>query len=765
MTLLPGGGAWTAFWTGGNKANSIMNNKLGRFRLEVNVRFDRGTGNGSPVITAPPIIPVLYKDGGATFSIAAHDPDAGDSVAYFLGSQEEQGGLLGNEDLSGNLTYHVDVYRNKACQGSRAPNNVCRQTTNSGLELSVAADYTRTSVVSEQLPDWNDAANLPHQPPQLSIDLHTGVVTWKTGRDPWSADSDGSVAVAPGFYNLVVMVEERKAWQAGDTNRGAGTKVPVDLLLYLHPPMSYCSLDCDNSGTGNMLATSETAAGLYGHPSSGGLYPLGGTGSCKVCGGGGALLSHTDARVPAYEDEVAYERYEGGQRNGTRFCKVRAIETGGPNGDALEPPNTETCCDNGVTTAAQEYGQVSDPEFVRPLPAGYEFTGCLGTAYPTQVPLAVVPYTDYFDPCSLNTPPLFLTPATVPVGISPVITNNTLDLNTTTITLVPLAQKTFTFGAEVAYTLDAMDQDRCNELQIRSTDMRNGMTMAAHVRVTKNRVTRRFQWAPYRTLANSTRVYTDDPELDEREPVTVTCFHATDGYEQTSHCVQVTLVYPAKIAWCATTPASGSIFTAHIGEEMSIDLCVRKGEGVAAPVDIRTITRTIPGIVPYNPDLKLYTETNSTTAPTLPVFAAAPAMPVIANCTVAGSSTVVTLVYGAGVNTTACTNATNASGLVAAALLPPPGHDFNYTHYLRSTNPTINFAPPHDAINMPAAGALDPANQIPLADPFTRKFRFTPPEGQVRGIPHNPPIDPPYPLHTPHIHSAYTLPLHTLLII
>lgn len=727
------GGAWTAFWTGGNKANTIENNKLGRFRLEVGVRFDGGVGNASPVITAPPVIPVLYQDGGAKFTIPAHDPNSGDTVAFFLGDQDEQGGLLGNEDLSGNLTYHFNMYLFRACQSSRAPEGTCRQRQSSGLDFASASAYTRVTDPAEQLPDWNENVNLPHQPPQLSVDALTGVVTWRTGKDPWTADTDGSRPVKPGFYNLVVMVEERKPSQRGDARRGTGMKVPVDLLLYLHPPASFCSLDCDNSNSGSMLTTSETSDGLYGHPSSGGVYPLGGTGSCKVCGGGGARLSLTNRRVPSYEDAINYERYAGGQSNGTRFCNVRQFSTGGPNGDPLQPPNTESCCNNGMTTDALEYGKVSDPSFVRPMPSGYNFSGCLGAAYPSQVPLTVVPYTGVFSPCKKNTAPIFLTSDTSPAGATMPMTPQTLELNGTTVAMPPLARKTFTLGADVSYTLDAYDADNCNELSIKAADLRRGMSLSTHSRVTKNRVTRRLEWKPFRTLANGTRVYTDDPELDERERVTVTCFYASDGYEQTSHpphCVEVTLLFPARISWCDSTPPSGTVLEAHFGEEVSVDLCVEKGKGVAAAVDIRVVTEDIPGSIPYDATLRIYGETNTTSPPTLPAFPPAPQMPNITNCTADGAAVAVTLVHGPGMNATTCTNATNASSLIEAALAPPPGHDFNVTHYMRWTNPTTPFAPPYDSINFPEGAALDPPNAFPFQDPFTRRFRFTPREGQ-----------------------------------
>jgi hypothetical protein len=244
-----------------------------------------------------------------------------------------------------------------------------------------------------------------------------------------------------------------------------------------------------------------------------------------VCGGGGARLSLTNPRVPPYEDRLFYDQYAGGQRNGTRFCNVRQFVTGGPNGDALVPPNSETNYNGGMTSAALEYGRVSDPNFVRPMPAGYNFTGCLGAAYPNETPLTVVPYVDIFDPCKENTVPIFLTGLTSPLGSSPQMTPQTLDIDGTTVSMPPLARVRFTLGAAVTYTLDAFDADRCSELAIAASGLRKGMTLGDHVRVTQGRVTRRLEWQPYRTRSDGTRVFTDDPELDERERVTVGSGH------------------------------------------------------------------------------------------------------------------------------------------------------------------------------------------------------------------------------------------------
>ena len=99
----------------------------------------------------------------------------------------------------------------------------------------------------------------------------------------------------------------------------------------------------------------------------------------------------------------------------------------------------------------------------------------------------------------------------------------------------------------VSFELEAFDDDRCVELEIKSADLRDGMSLADHVRVKPTRVTRRITWEPYTVLSDGSRVPTSDPELDRRERVTTTCFHAQDGYESSSgpagagamHCVEV----------------------------------------------------------------------------------------------------------------------------------------------------------------------------------------------------------------------------------
>ena len=75
----------------------------------------------------------------------------------------------------------------------------------------------------------------------------------------------------------------------------SGVTVPLDFLLYLYPPMHYCSASCDNSANPSLfLVTFDNGNdGLYGLDTVGG-----GTGSCRLCGGGGMLdPSLTSAQI------------------------------------------------------------------------------------------------------------------------------------------------------------------------------------------------------------------------------------------------------------------------------------------------------------------------------------------------------------------------------------------------------------------------------------------------------------------------------------
>ena len=183
---------------------------------------------------------------------------------------------------------------------------------------------------------WDPTVNVAHAPLDvngnaLSIGTLNGMVSWEVGTGPF----DGGIE--PGFYQVTIMVEERieaEAWDAMDpdlafrndytttnsdyyggydlatgldrlgraatfstlpTRRNAGPKVPVDFMMYLYPAMHYCSSNCDRSSSGNVMQTFESSDGLYGDPTAtprpgDGLSGTG-TGTCKICGGGGTYTS------------------------------------------------------------------------------------------------------------------------------------------------------------------------------------------------------------------------------------------------------------------------------------------------------------------------------------------------------------------------------------------------------------------------------------------------------------------------------------------
>lgn len=156
------------------------------------------------------------------------------------------------------------------------------------------------------------------------------MVNWRVGTGPYSG-------IEPGFYQVTIMVEERLEggfWDSIDpdtsfrtnyliagsdyhggydittgndrvgrsgnmanttTSKNGGPRVPVDFMMYVYPAMHYCSSNCDRSASGNVLQTFESSTGLYGdplienRPGDGLAGP--GTGSCKICGGGGIYTS------------------------------------------------------------------------------------------------------------------------------------------------------------------------------------------------------------------------------------------------------------------------------------------------------------------------------------------------------------------------------------------------------------------------------------------------------------------------------------------
>ena len=120
-----------------------------------------------------------------------------------MGTQAEQGGLLGVPDALGQYTYHVDVYNHNICKQGAGPDDLCTVQSLSGLSAGEISEYEQGET---PMPSWSDAANLPSAPPGLTVDFLTGEVTWVTGASPFEEE-----ALAPGFYNLVLAVEERPA--------------------------------------------------------------------------------------------------------------------------------------------------------------------------------------------------------------------------------------------------------------------------------------------------------------------------------------------------------------------------------------------------------------------------------------------------------------------------------------------------------------------------------------------------------------------------
>eukprot|EP00239_Pterosperma_sp_CCMP1384_P004716 CAMPEP_0197855464 /NCGR_PEP_ID=MMETSP1438-20131217/26697_1 /TAXON_ID=1461541 /ORGANISM="Pterosperma sp., Strain CCMP1384" /LENGTH=1343 /DNA_ID=CAMNT_0043470583 /DNA_START=38 /DNA_END=4069 /DNA_ORIENTATION=+ len=597
------GQPYTAFFTGGNRITTLNNNADGRYRLEINVWFRSDyPDNASPISSMIPLLPVPYTPApGLRFQVPAYDPDPEDSVRFFLSTQAEMGGLLANPDNTGGHAWHIDVYRNNICSEKSGPAVMCIQSGLSGLDLEAASQYVQVNTPFKS--DWNDDDNLPHTPPDISIDPVTGVVTWRTGDDMNTPDADGYGPLPTGFYNLVVMVEERKP----KDNDGLGirnnqVKVPIDFLLYLYPPMHYCNMDCDNTPTGPILQTMVSRDGLYGDSSVGGTYPLSGTGKCKICGGGGMYLSTNDTKVRAEDDDVLF--YGNSLNNGTVYCNVPNIATGEP---------IETCCLGAATPATSvEYGFVSNPDFIRPPTPGHEYQGCLGAAPIGAAPESIVPYSGIYDVCNVNMPPYFLTPATTPTGASPLLGTNSPPFEP--------AYVSYNLGQSASFTLEAYDDDECVEIILSETGMLVNMELGPAERIEGREadgiepmksVRRQFTWNPYKTEADGTLTYTDSAEEDEREQYSVTCFFASDSYLLTTypfHCIKIELLQPTTVGWCDTpplydNPPIGQVYTTYLNEEVCIDLCVKKSltNTYRYNVGVRAITTTVPGVAPIGP--------------------------------------------------------------------------------------------------------------------------------------------------------------------
>jgi hypothetical protein len=312
------------------------------------------------------------------------------------------------------------------------------------------------------MPDWDDAVNLPHAPPGLTIDYQSGIVTWMNGIDINTADADGNQAAA-GFYNLVVMVEERKFGKNADiaeTRDAGAVKIPIDFLLYLYPQVHFCNMDCavGDEDDANIVQTFESTSGYYGHYQTGGPYPKSGAGRCKICGGGGIYNNAT--LVGKKEWTVNYTSVGS---LGTSFCNVPMIAT--PS-DGLE-----ACCTEAGTPATyKEYGIVNDPTWDRDADDQTGFQGCLGYGPQDLADNRIVPYSGKFDTCNVNTAPFFLTSTTSPRGTTP-------EMASAVEPFLPAVVE-YEKGKTVTFTMQAMDPDACSEISIMDTGLQPGMQVS-----------------------------------------------------------------------------------------------------------------------------------------------------------------------------------------------------------------------------------------------------------------------------------------------
>eukprot|EP00854_Cymbomonas_tetramitiformis_P001562 gene1562-2195_t len=233
--------------------------------------------------------------------------------------------------------------------------------------IAEGEDFERDLEFScEEYPHWNNSQNLAHPPPNLKIDVYEGIVWWETGIHPYSIDLanystnidhngdniydfikgtfPGNMTPIPqGFYNLVVDIrsesgdhqdcvafEQSKGTQGDlealctnsqncDLDRScaldnydapelAYVSVPLDFLMYLYPPASWCSKvapSCLHEQPGIYTFRDD---GFYGDAISpeeeeefGGavkyMYDAPGTGRCTICGGGNNFTNMSNPNV------------------------------------------------------------------------------------------------------------------------------------------------------------------------------------------------------------------------------------------------------------------------------------------------------------------------------------------------------------------------------------------------------------------------------------------------------------------------------------
>ena len=249
---------WVAYFVGGNRMPVLNNNALGRYRLETSVKLEFVNGvlldNNSPRAAMIPMLPVPYVESneqrlGAHFQVIAYDPDnykseIRDEVRFFLGNSREHGGIMANPIYTRAKsdsaafefmeTWFQDYYYRFMCQNRMGAPETAARFCRDSRYLGPFADPSYTSDTlrydeSELYDDWTALTHTPQPPPNLDIDPRSGLVTWETGSQPGAGPSGTSKfgtrvvggqsagGLVPGFYNVVVMIEER---HNGDTSMG-----------------------------------------------------------------------------------------------------------------------------------------------------------------------------------------------------------------------------------------------------------------------------------------------------------------------------------------------------------------------------------------------------------------------------------------------------------------------------------------------------------------------------------------------------------------
>ena len=565
---------YIAFFTGGNKLDSLNNNKAGRFRLETSVNIQGD--NRSPVASFVPILPVPYTGRSvmsaygymATFKFVAYDPDISstgfgtEEVTYKLASSIKQGALLANSIPEGSYPalWLKEEYTAKrasglsvACVGSGGQDcDYCLP--GSGKQ------YLGASFDCEQYPGWDNSVNLAHNPPALTLNETTGVVQWETGVNPFvvdgeaykedfDADGNGVVGndgdgiagevpsplkspLSPGFYNLVLDIRSSSHDPCIDTGTcsyddyAGHISIPLDFLLYLYPPMRMCHGDCLNSGSQSSaingrqgVSTFQDPDGYYGHfdttsPPEQWTYDSPGTGVCTLCGGGvssEAAVYNPDICEPASGDSCAQYEIEG-------TLEVDHACKSGVN-DCCPGVHVPVSSPVPSTTVRNDYENFLPDSTGAALSLGYNRSCDRVEAVP---PVSSLPYSRIipaFGSCYVNTAPVIVDDDSCNPD-----KQNTLPVDPDIeLSSGPRARLVLTRGSDVAFEVVAKDDDPCTELSIQDTGLYDTMVLSGHTRDSPTQVRRKFYW-------NATSDAAANPAMDARPTNSMVCFYPFDNY-------------------------------------------------------------------------------------------------------------------------------------------------------------------------------------------------------------------------------------------